>query len=43
MQMALDMESKYTTKQLFDVLELLDVHDALLEEAKIKAKQQKPK
>lgn len=39
--MALDMESRYTTKQLFDILELLDVHDALLEEAK--AKQQKPK
>lgn len=29
MELALAMSTKYTTKQLYDVIEMLDIHDAL--------------
>jgi hypothetical protein len=38
MELALKMSTTYSTRQLYDVIEMLDVHDALLEQAKNKAK-----
>jgi hypothetical protein len=36
-EIALAMSSKYSTKQLFDMLEMFDVHDALKKMAHDKA------
>lgn len=36
MDLALGMSTKYSTRQLYDVLELLDIYDALSEQAKAK-------
>lgn len=38
MDMALKMSTHYSTRQMYDVLEMLDVHDALLEQEKAKIK-----
>lgn len=37
MELALAMSTKYSTKQLFDILEFLDVHDSLKKLAQDKA------
>ena len=39
--MALKMSTHYSTRQMYDVLEMLDVHDALLEQEKAKIKRLK--
>lgn len=39
--MAAEMDWKYSTRQLVKLIELLDVHDSLVEQAKIKAKAEK--
>ncbi len=36
MDLALKMSTHYSTRQLYDVIEMLDVYDALLEQAKNK-------
>lgn len=36
--MALKMSTHYSTKQFFDIIEMLDVYDALLEQEKDKIK-----
>jgi len=41
MELALAMSTSYSTKQCYQVLELLDVHDSLLEQAQNKKKSQK--
>ena len=33
MAMAMDMSSKYSTKQLFDILEFFDVYDSMKKQA----------
>lgn len=33
MSMAVDMSSRYSTKQLFDILEFFDVYDSLKKQA----------
>jgi len=38
MELALKMSSCYSAKQMYDVLEMLDVYDALLEQEKAKIK-----
>jgi len=45
LELAAEMGWKYSTKQLYDMLELLDVHDALQQQAinKAKADKNKPK
>lgn len=40
MELALKMGTHYSTKQLYNIIELLDVYDSLKEEAKKKAKQE---
>lgn len=36
MELALKMSTHYSTRQLYDVIEMLDVYDALLEQGKNK-------
>lgn len=36
--MALKMSTQYSTRQMLDVIEMLDVYDALLEQEKAKNK-----
>lgn len=46
LELAMEMDWKYSTKQLYNMLEMLDVHDALHQQAvnKIKAdRANKPK
>ncbi len=43
MDLALKMSSHYSTKQLYDIIEMLDVYDSLKEEAKKRAKQESTK
>jgi len=38
MDLALKMSTNYSTRQLHDVIEMLDVYDALLEQEKAKNK-----
>lgn len=41
--MIADFETKYSTKQLYDMLEVLDVHDTLKQLAYDKIEQKKPR
>lgn len=41
LELAVEMSWKYSLKQLYDLLELLDVHDALTQQAVNKAKADK--
>lgn len=41
-ELAADMDTKYSTKQLYDIIERLDVYDALSNQAKERATK-KPK
>lgn len=43
MELALDMSSKYSTKQLYDILEMLDVYDCMVEQTREKEKNSKQK
>jgi hypothetical protein len=45
LELAMEMSWKYSTKALYDMLELLDVHDALTKQAidRAKADKNKPK
>lgn len=45
LELAIEMSWKYSLKQLYDMLELLDIHDALTKQAvdKAKADKNKPK
>lgn len=45
LDLAIEMSWKYSLKQLYDMLELLDVHDALTKQAvdKARADKNKPK
>jgi hypothetical protein len=43
LELAMEMSWKYSTKGLYDMLELLDVHDALTQQAVNKAKADKNK
>lgn len=45
LELAMKMDTEYSTAQLYKMLELLDVHDALLEQARKKqqAENKKPK
>lgn len=43
MELALAMSSQYSTKQLYDILEMLDVHDCMVEQAREKEKNSKQK
>lgn len=45
LELAMEMSWKYSTKKLYDILELLDVHDSLTQQAinKAKADKNKPK
>lgn len=46
LELAAEMEWKYSTRQMLKLLELLDVHDALLQQAKnnkAEANKNKPK
>lgn len=43
LELAMEMSWKYSTKALYDMLELLDVHDALMQQAKNKAEANKNK
>ncbi len=43
LELAAEMEWKYSTRQLLKLIEMLDVHDALLQQAKNKAEANKNK
>jgi hypothetical protein len=43
LELAMEMGWKYSTKALYDILELLDVHDALTKQAVDRAKADKNK
>lgn len=43
LELAMEMSWKYSTKALYDMLELLDVHDALTKQAIDRAKADKNK
>ena len=43
LELAAEMDWKYSTRQLLKLIELLDVHDALLQQAKNKAEANKNK
>lgn len=41
LEMAAEMDWKYSTRQMLKLIELLDVHDSLLQQAKNKAQAEK--
>jgi hypothetical protein len=43
LELAAEMEWKYSTRQMLKLIEMLDVHDALLQQAKNKAEANKNK
>lgn len=43
LELASEMDWKYSTRQLLKLIELLDIHDALAEQARNKAKADKNK